>query len=123
MIALSVLGAGRGWWGMVALFPAVALALVVTRISAKRLADELKAFLLFFIVLILVAAIKVDRNAQSSSTLIFSITGLFHGLLTVSRMAFIILAAALFTSTTTVREIRDAVWWFIRPFRFLPAGF
>jgi energy-coupling factor transporter transmembrane protein EcfT len=124
LISLSLLGAGRGWFGMIVLFPVVLISLVITRISLKKLIKDLSGFLIFFTLILVVASFsfvpRAERN-ELNQWILFQRPGFYHGLLTVTRMIFIILAAAVFTATTTTREMRDAIWWIARPIPFVPA--
>ena len=119
LITLSIICAGRGLPGLGVLLISIFLILCTSSIPVKKALTELRGFLLFFLLIILISGIKtVPQN--ETSRLAISPVGLVTGIQTIARMGTVILAAVLFTASTTQREMRDAVWWFFKPVPFIP---
>ena len=112
LLGFSLAGSLSGWPGLFLLTPIVLAVLYLIRVPVGRLVRELRAFALFFLLILFVSTIDLTQASLSAA-------GFFHGLLVVTRMIFVILLAVFFTATTKSREMRDAVWWLFRPVPFI----
>ena len=103
---------------MFLLTPVIIAVLFLIRVPVRRLVRELRAFALFFLLILVVSTIDFTRT-ETALQMSLSASGLLNGLLVVSRMIFVILLAVFFTATTKTREMRDAVWWLFHPVPFV----
>jgi len=110
LLGFSAVGSVCPSLGLLILIPSVLVALIPVRISIRRLFRELRAFMVFFLFIILISAIDISF-ASSKPEIALDASGFLNGFVTVMRMLFIILLAVFFTSTTKTREMRDAAWW------------
>lgn len=114
LIGCTVVGAGRGWPGLLALTICILAGMFLVRVPVRQLLLELRGFLIFFGFIVLISTFRIDAG-RPGIPVYYSPAGLETGLLVVARMAFVILAGVLFTSVTRTREMRDAVWWLFDP--------
>ena len=121
LLGLSITGTLCRRPGLLILIPVVVTGLVLARLPLKQLVRELRPFIYFFLLIIAVSTVDISRT-QGACGRILSIDGFLQGLITVTRMLYVILLAFFFTSTTRSREMRDAVWWFLHRFPFINAA-
>ncbi len=114
LVGFSVIGAGRGWWGLLVLVPTMIGALFVVRVPFGSLLKELRGFLVFFSFILLISTARFAPGSGGIPVIV-SMDGFLVGLITVSRMTFVIITATLFTAVTKIREMRDAIYWLFKP--------
>jgi energy-coupling factor transport system permease protein len=114
LVGFSVVGASRGWSGLLMLVPIMVGALFIVRVPLRYLAKELKGFLIFFGFILIISTIDLGIEPASIRARV-SMDGFSIGLITVLRMVFVILTATLFTSITPIRQMRDAIYWLFKP--------
>jgi energy-coupling factor transporter transmembrane protein EcfT len=90
-------------------------------ISITRLRRELRAWFVFFLIIIGVYALTAPGSGwQPVSWLPLSVPGMLQGIWISWRLLLLLTCAVLFSSVTRPRELRDAVLWLLSPLPFLP---
>jgi biotin transport system permease protein len=90
-------------------------------ISMARLGRELRAWLVFFLIIIGVyGIITPGAGWQRVSWLPLSVPGLLQGIWISWRLLLLLTCAVLFSAVTRPRELRGAVLWLLSPLPFLP---
>ena len=114
LVGFSVIGSGRGWWGLALLAPVMVGALFIVRVPLRSLVRELRGFLIFFGFILIISTVRLRMGSEGLGVTA-SLDGFLIGLITVLRMTFVILTATLFTSITRIRQMRDAIYWLFKP--------
>ena len=90
-------------------------------ISISRMRRELRAWLIFFLIIVGVYGIVAPGSGwQPVSWMPLSVPGMLEGLWISWRLLLLLTCAILFSSVTRPRELRDAVLWLLSPLPFLP---
>jgi biotin transport system permease protein len=118
LLTLSITGGSSRWPGLCLLIPSIVAALIAIRLPAGILLRELRGFAILFL-LIIVASVIDTGGADGAFKVSLDPGGFSDGLLLVTRMIAVLLIAVFFTGTTKTREMRDAVWWLLRPVPFI----
>jgi energy-coupling factor transporter transmembrane protein EcfT len=97
------------------------LAMGFAGIPIKRLFWELRAWLWFFLIIVLVYGIfSPDAGNQAVPWLPLNLSGVRQGLWICWRLLLLLTYATLFSCVTRPRELRDAIMWILKPLPFLP---
>ena len=122
LILISLISLGRGFTGLCILTGLLAALIIHSHIPLKSGFKEFR----FFIILLLL--ILVARMLTTPGTALFEIKsiaitrpGLMSGIRICWRLVVIALLGFLFVFTTRSSEIKAAVEWFLKPFKFIPA--
>jgi biotin transport system permease protein len=90
-------------------------------ISIKRLWRELRAWLVFFLIIVGTYGITAPGSEWRPVPWIpLSVSGMLQGIWISWRLLLLLTCAVLFSSVTRARELRDAVLWLLSPLPFLP---
>jgi energy-coupling factor transporter transmembrane protein EcfT len=96
--------------------------ILLSRLPWKRFVGELRLWGLFLLVIFLFQALFTPGNPWSGiSWLPVTREGIFLGGFACWRIALILGYGILFTAVTRPREVQEALFWFLKPFPFLPA--
>ena len=90
-------------------------------ISISQLRRELRAWFVFFLIIVgAYAVIAPGPDWQPVSWIRLSVPGILQGIWISWRLLLLLTCAVVFSSVTRARELRDAVLWLLRPLPFLP---
>ena len=120
LMALSLLPAGAAWllWDTLILAGLIFL----SRLPRRRFLGELRVWGFFLLVIFLFQALFTPGSPWPGlSWLPMTREGIALGGFACWRLGLILGYGVLFTAITRPREVQDALFWFLKPFRFLPA--
>ncbi len=107
--------------GLLVLSVVLLLGAAVARIAARGLLRGFLPLLLLILASFLAEALTVP-GARPLAWLPVTREGLLRGGLLAWRLSAVILLGMLFTATTSIRELRSAIVWYLKPFPALQGG-
>jgi len=125
MVLFSIATIHAGFSGLFILFLTQVLAVLLVRISMKRLIWELRFVFIFLLLIFIVRLLSTAGDVLLRISL-FSVTisiteqGISSGALVCFRLFLVVLLGYLFIWSTPPSQIRIAVTWFLRPVPFIP---
>ncbi len=107
--------------GLALLSLAFLLAIVSTRLPARRLLEELKLFILLLVLMFIARSIASEPGPIiSAGPITLARSAVTAGALLVWRLGLLLLYGTLLAATTRSSHLQAAVAWYLSPFPFLP---
>jgi energy-coupling factor transporter transmembrane protein EcfT len=109
---------------LVLLIPVVAASALAARLRVKQLANELRFFFLFLLIIFLIRAYSETGDPLFRWEWLCTPTlpGMIEASLLVTRLLVIILLSLILTTTTKITDLHEAVYALLRPIPFIPAA-
>jgi energy-coupling factor transporter transmembrane protein EcfT len=125
LVLLSIAAVHAGFFGLFIFFITQAVAVILARISIKRLIRELRYFFIFLIFIFIARALSTPGEKLFQIdffSVMFLVTkqGIFSGALVCFRLFLVVMLGYLFIFSTLPSQVRVAVAWFLKPVPLIP---